>query len=81
MTYMNIYFLGAGINLSNNKPTICINNVIEQYNQKYGKKLLKFSYEQYLALIFNELENLLDIVQNNNMQHFYNLYYKYWLHT
>ncbi|KAH0951438.1 hypothetical protein HN011_009394 [Eciton burchellii] len=73
--------IGAGINLSNNKPTTCINNLIEQYNQKYHKKLLKFSYEQYLALIFNELENLLNIVQDNNMQHFYNLYYKYWLHT
>ncbi|KAL6250879.1 hypothetical protein P5V15_014940 [Pogonomyrmex californicus] len=72
--------IGAGVNLSNNKPTSCINDIILQYNQKYGTKLKTFSYEKYLALVFNELEILLDIVQSGNVEHFYQLYYKYWLH-
>ncbi|XP_011882761.1 PREDICTED: biotin--protein ligase isoform X2 [Vollenhovia emeryi] len=72
--------IGAGINLSNSKPTTCINDAILQYNQKYGTKLETFSYEKYLALVFNEMENLLDILQSGNTDHFYQLYYKYWLH-
>ncbi|EZA54947.1 Biotin--protein ligase, partial [Ooceraea biroi] len=73
--------IGVGINLSNSKPTTCINDVIEQCNQKYGKKLSKYSYEQYLAYVFNELEILLDMIEKHNIQYFYDLYYKYWLHA
>ncbi|KAL0117814.1 hypothetical protein PUN28_008894 [Cardiocondyla obscurior] len=73
--------IGAGINLSNSKPTSCINDAILQHNQKYGTKLETFSFEKYLALVFNELELLLDILQSGNTEHFYQLYYKYWLHT
>ncbi|KAG5312966.1 BPL1 ligase, partial [Pseudoatta argentina] len=73
--------IGAGVNLSNNKPTTCINDAILQYNQKYGTKLETLSHEKYLALIFNEMETLLDILQKGNAEHFYQLYYKYWLHT
>lgn len=72
---------GAGVNLSNSKPTTCINDVIVQYNQKHGTKLDTYSYEKYLAFVFNELENILDKVQSeDNMESFYDLYYKYWLH-
>ncbi|XP_011695670.1 PREDICTED: biotin--protein ligase isoform X3 [Wasmannia auropunctata] len=73
--------IGAGVNLSNSKPTSCINDVILQYNQKHGTKLKTLSHEKYLALVFNEMETLLDILQNGNTEHFYQLYYKYWLHT
>ncbi|XP_012528696.1 biotin--protein ligase isoform X2 [Monomorium pharaonis] len=73
--------IGAGVNLSNSKPTTCINDTILQYNQKYGTKLEMFSYEKYLALVFNEMESLLDAVQSGNTENFYKLYYKYWLHT
>lgn len=72
--------IGAGINISNSKPTTCINDVILLYNNKYKKNLKKFTYEEYLALVFNELEKLLDCVEKNNIGYFYNSYYKYWLH-
>lgn len=72
--------IGAGINLSNSKPTTCINDVISQYNQKHQTKLEKFSLEKYLALVFNQLEILLDDIEKGNIQRFYDLYYKYWLH-
>lgn len=72
--------IGAGLNLSNSKPTICINDVISQYNEKYKANLEKFSYERYMALVFNQLEYLLDCVERNNIKHFHSLYYQYWLH-
>ncbi|KMQ96259.1 biotin--protein ligase [Lasius niger] len=72
--------IGAGINLSNSKPTTCINDVISRYNQKHQTKLEELSYERYLALVFNQLEILLDDIEKGNIQHFYSLYYKYWLH-
>lgn len=72
--------IGAGINISNSKPTTCINDVISRYNERYGLNLEKFTCERYLALVFNQLEILLDKVEENNIQHFYHLYYKYWLH-
>ncbi|KAL6440601.1 hypothetical protein ACFW04_003233 [Cataglyphis niger] len=72
--------IGAGINLFNSKPTTCINDMISLYNKKYKTNLEKFTYEKYLALVFNQLEILLDNVESNNIQLFYDLYYKYWLH-
>lgn len=78
---MYVCNIGAGINLSNSKPTTCINDVILQYNQKNSTKLETFSYEKYFALVFNEMESLLDTLQSGNTEHFYKLYYKYWLHT
>ncbi|XP_029679333.1 biotin--protein ligase [Formica exsecta] len=72
--------IGAGINLFNSKPTTCINKVISLYNQKYKTNLGKLTYERYLALVFNKLEILLDNVESDNIQLFYDLYYKYWLH-
>ncbi|XP_077264687.1 holocarboxylase synthetase-like protein [Temnothorax americanus] len=78
---MFICNIGAGINLSNSKPTTCINDAILQYNQKYGTKLETFSCEKYLAMVFNEMEILLDILHSGKTDYFYQLYYKYWLHT
>lgn len=76
-----MYIPGTGINLSNSSPTICINDLIKKYNDASNKKLKKLSFEKLLALIFSELEGLLNIVQNGNLDRFYELYYKYWMHT
>lgn len=38
------------------------------------------SYEVYFASVFNEFEKVYNIVQQGDMDHFYDLYYKYWLH-
>ncbi|XP_011314628.1 biotin--protein ligase [Fopius arisanus] len=73
--------IGVGINLSNSLPTCCINDVIKKYNEKQKTKLPLLTYERLLALIFNELENLYNILQEGNVDHFYDLYYNYWLHT
>ncbi|KAJ8682026.1 hypothetical protein QAD02_017818 [Eretmocerus hayati] len=73
--------LGVGVNLSNSSPTVCINDLIKKCNETSKKKVKKLTLERYLALVFNELESLLDIVQAGNMDHLYKLYYKYWMHN
>ncbi|XP_057341887.1 biotin--protein ligase [Microplitis mediator] len=73
--------IGLGVNLSNSTPTSCINDAIKKYNEKKGTKLQPLGYEKFFALVFNQLESLLDSMQNDNINHFYQLYYDYWLHT
>lgn len=72
--------IGCGINLDNGKPTICINDMIREYNHTNQKQLPLLKYEQFLALMFNEIENLVELVQQGNFEKFYKLYYELWLH-
>ncbi|XP_025160609.1 biotin--protein ligase isoform X2 [Harpegnathos saltator] len=73
--------IGTGINLFNSKPTLCINNIIEDYNQKHGTNLQTISYEEFIAEIFNCIEYLIDkTIYPEDTKFFYELYYKYWLH-
>lgn len=71
---------GVGVNLSNKEPTFCINDLIAEYNKVHKTKLLPFSCERFFALVFSEIEYLLDIVQSGHMDYFFTMYYKYWLH-
>nr|XP_019533306.2 biotin--protein ligase isoform X1 [Aedes albopictus] len=73
--------VGCGVNLSNSKPTMCINDLIEEYNRLEHTNLPPLGYEETLAQIFNEIENLfLTVQEKHDLQDLYNLYYKYWLH-
>ncbi|XP_047353177.1 biotin--protein ligase isoform X2 [Vespa velutina] len=72
---------GVGVNLSNSTPTCCINDVIAEYNKVKKTNLPLLSYERYFALAFSEIEYLLDIVQSGNIDYFFQIYYKFWLHT
>lgn len=74
-------FLGVGVNLSNSVPTCCINDVIAEYNKIHKTNLPFLSYERYFALVFSEIEYLLDIVQSGNIDYFFQVYYKFWLHS
>lgn len=71
---------GLGINLSNSLPTTCINDLIKDYNKKYSRNLPLLTFEKTLALIFNEIESILDRVQSGDVDYLYDLYYKHWLH-
>lgn len=73
--------VGVGVNLSNSKPTCCINDLITEYNKIHKTKLPPLSYERYFALVFSEMECLLDIVQSGNMDYFLKAYYKFWIHN
>ncbi|XP_075145553.1 holocarboxylase synthetase-like protein isoform X2 [Haematobia irritans] len=72
--------IGCGINLDNSKPTICINDMIREYNHSNQKSLPLLKYEQYIALMFNEIEYLVELVQGGDFEKFYKIYYDLWLH-
>lgn len=72
--------IGCAINLDNQKPTICLNDMIRDYNNANQKNLPPIKYEVLLALMFNEIERLIESVQTGEFESFYNLYYDTWLH-
>ena len=73
--------LGMGTNLSNNSPTTCINELIKNFNTANNEKLKKLTFEKFFAIVFNKIEYFLNEVQNGRVNTFFELYYKYWLHT
>ncbi|XP_034662884.1 biotin--protein ligase isoform X4 [Drosophila subobscura] len=75
--------IGSGINLNNSKPTLCINDMIREHNNTEASlnKLPLLKYEQFIAMIFNEIERLLAEIQNGDFESFYALYYSIWLHS
>lgn len=74
--------VGVGLNLDNGSPTICINDLIREFNRTAEQPLGTFTPESMYAKIFNELERLLDEVEIGKvgLEAFYNLYYQLWLH-
>lgn len=73
--------IGIGFNLDNSIPTTCINDVIQAYNAKHNTNMPKLEYERFFANVFNEMEELIYIVQSGDFDHLYDLYYKLWLHS
>ncbi|XP_023297566.2 biotin--protein ligase isoform X1 [Lucilia cuprina] len=73
--------IGCAINLDNRKPTICLNDMIRDYNSANQQKLPSIKYEMLLALMFNEIERLIELVQTGEFETFYQLYYDLWLHS
>ncbi|XP_055595031.1 biotin--protein ligase [Uranotaenia lowii] len=73
--------VGCGLNLSNSRPTVCVNDLIERKNRETdGDPLPKLQHEQLLAMIFNEIELLFDRVQSQDVEQLYRRYYDCWLH-
>lgn len=54
---MNNSFTGIGLNLDNEKPTTCLNAVLQEINPSS----LRLSREEVLASFFNKFETLLEI--------------------
>ncbi|CAO1422133.1 unnamed protein product [Diamesa hyperborea] len=79
---MAVCNVGLGLNMSNSTPTTCVNDLITAYNMKHSTKLPLLTFEKTLAIIFNEIEELLNKIQNNNdLEYLYQEYYKHWLHS
>lgn len=78
---MAICNAGCAINLSNSKPTTCVNDLIKDYNRSANKNLPLLTYEKTLASIFTEIEYLMDKVQNEGISQLKGMYYRYWLHS
>lgn len=69
-----------GVNLTNSKPTISINEIISQYNQEHNTNLEPLVLEEILARTVNNIETLVDDFQDNGSDSFLTNYYKHWLH-
>ncbi|XP_076681827.1 holocarboxylase synthetase-like protein isoform X3 [Andrena cerasifolii] len=74
-------YVGVGVNLDNKKPTCCINDIITVFNKMYNKNLKMITYEQYFAIVFNEIEKWMNIVNTEGLDRFLETYYTYWIHT
>lgn len=73
--------IGIGFNLDNRVPTTCLNELIKSFNTKHSTNLPYVGYEQFFANVFNEMENLIEMVQTGKMEQLFEIYYDYWLHT
>ncbi|CAH2017001.1 unnamed protein product [Acanthoscelides obtectus] len=73
--------IGSGVNLNNQNPTMCINELISATNETKGSNMSKIPYEAYFAAVFNEIERIFIKVQSGDMDYLFDLYYKYWLHN
>jgi len=72
--------VGSGINLSNDSPTLSLNNIIQKRNQETGGDLALLGQEDLLANTFNQLESLIEDVNEGRLEEAKQLYYRYWLH-
>ncbi|XP_055375458.1 biotin--protein ligase isoform X2 [Condylostylus longicornis] len=73
--------IGVGVNLTNSSPTTCINDIISEYNSLNHKKLPQIGYEEFIASIFNDIEELINLIELSDLKKVYDLYYKYWMHS
>ncbi|XP_031554361.1 biotin--protein ligase-like [Actinia tenebrosa] len=73
--------IGMGVNVSNKEPTICINDVIKQYNEENNTHLAELSLEMLLARTVTCMENLIVDFQKHGKEGFLRKYYKWWLHS
>uniref|UniRef100_A0A914R1X1 BPL/LPL catalytic domain-containing protein n=1 Tax=Panagrolaimus davidi TaxID=227884 RepID=A0A914R1X1_9BILA len=67
--------IGAGLNVSNSKPTICINDLLPSDCEK------KLSIEEVLAETMNKFEFYINMFENNGKSAFLRYYYNFWLHS
>ncbi|XP_029459323.1 biotin--protein ligase isoform X2 [Rhinatrema bivittatum] len=73
--------IGCGFNVNNSNPTICINDLIMEYNRKNQTKLELLSTDCLIARTMTVLENLIDTFQDKGPSGILPLYYKYWVHS
>jgi len=72
--------IGLGVNVSNEKPTDCLNSLVRGYNAAHGEQLPELEIEDVMAGTLNEIESLVKSFQKDGVEMFKREYYKYWLH-
>ena len=74
--------VGCGINVSNRKPSVCLNDVIDDYNSHSSNKLDYLKSEEVIARTLTQLEELLKLSdQDDGLKTIEELYLKSWLHS
>ncbi|CAJ0565662.1 unnamed protein product, partial [Mesorhabditis spiculigera] len=69
------FIIGVGINVSNSRPTICLNDMLPEDH------LFEFQVETLIAEIVSRFEELLLEYELGGFEKFKPLYEKYWLHS
>ncbi|KAM6222690.1 biotin--protein ligase [Rhynchocyon petersi] len=78
----NFYILiGCGVNVTNSNPTICINDLIAEYNKQHQTNLKPLRVDGLIAKIVTKLEMLISTFQDKGPNGVLPLYYKYWVHS
>lgn len=67
--------LGAGLNLSNGKPTVCVNDMLLAYSEAQLKA------EEFIANALNKFEHYVEVFQTRGREAFLKHYYDAWLHS
>ncbi|KAF7489420.1 Biotin--protein ligase [Sarcoptes scabiei] len=79
--YINIQ-IGIGVNVSNQHPTICLDDIIQNYNEIHPDDALKkISREEMIAKILNNFERLYLKLLNNEIEDIKRLYCQNWIHS
>ncbi len=75
--------IGCGINVYNSRPTLCLNDIIDNYNiQSLTKKLNHLKCEEVIARTLTQLEILLSTIEEHNgIEIIKDLYRKHWMHS
>ncbi|XP_071818665.1 biotin--protein ligase-like isoform X3 [Apostichopus japonicus] len=73
--------VGIGFNVANSKPTLCVNDIIEEYNEKNQTDLSPLKVEEVIAWTLTVLEKMIDDFQREGHLQFCKHYYQRWLHN
>ncbi|XP_078121551.1 biotin--protein ligase isoform X2 [Sander vitreus] len=73
--------IGCGFNVANSNPTVCINDLIQQYNTEHNCSLQPLSCAQLIARSVSCLETLISSFQQGGPDAVLPTYYKRWLHS
>ncbi|XP_038563829.1 biotin--protein ligase isoform X1 [Micropterus salmoides] len=73
--------IGCGFNVTNSNPTVCINDLIQQYNIQHNCSLQPLSCAQLIARTVSCLEALISSFQQGGPDAVLPIYYKRWLHS
>ena len=72
--------IGCGFNLSNKCPTVCLNNIIEEYNKMNGTNLAPVANAVFIANVMNFFDKFFRNFQRGQRSELLELYYKFWIH-
>ncbi|XP_073928774.1 biotin--protein ligase isoform X3 [Castor canadensis] len=73
--------IGCGFNVTNSNPTICINDLITEYNKQHKTDLKPLRADFLIARAVTVLEELIHTFQVKGPNGILPLYYKYWVHS
>nr|XP_012638362.1 biotin--protein ligase [Microcebus murinus]XP_012638363.1 biotin--protein ligase [Microcebus murinus]XP_012638364.1 biotin--protein ligase [Microcebus murinus]XP_012638365.1 biotin--protein ligase [Microcebus murinus]XP_012638366.1 biotin--protein ligase [Microcebus murinus] len=81
MGEMFYILIGCGFNVTNSNPTICINDLVAEYNKQHKAELKPLRADFLIARAVTTLERLIDTFQDQGPSGVLPLYYKYWVHS